>query len=395
MLVLATTASPGTASWQEASGVGWPAGVRTVATSGGQYTTIESALSGATAGTTILVFPGTYAAPAAGYTVTLGVSIVGLNPSTPVLGLAGTVNIDGSAVTATQIFSCRGNQTIANLSITSVAANTSGAVRVTGTGVVVDNVVIKGASLLAPGIKIESTGAALTNIFVEGSMLNAILTSGVSGFILNGLFTVVSADIITGDGASYLIDVASTTVQAEIYNVDVKVSNFAGIRTAATLICQNVSLTDNVGVAFDCVDASATFLSCINVSGSATFGLRAANTTVGLFVRATGCSFRGTTANVRVNVNAATVGPAFNTLPARSGIVVMSTGTSQVTVPYDTVGGTAYEGMSATAVLAEADAGLAISSVIWPGAGGVLTINATGNMTGDRDVRWFVDGECT
>lgn len=75
-----------------------PDGVITVATAGGDYTTVEAALAAAASGQTVWVFPGTYSAPAAGWTIPDGVNLIGVDATAVVLDCTG-MNPNASALT--------------------------------------------------------------------------------------------------------------------------------------------------------------------------------------------------------------------------------------------------------------------------------------------------------
>tara|TARA_R110002110_G_scaffold30588_19_gene108216 strand:- start:1929 stop:2273 length:345 start_codon:yes stop_codon:yes gene_type:complete len=82
------------------------------------------------------------------------------------------------------------------------------------------------------------------------------------------------------------------------------------------------------------------------------------------------------------------LGDRLNEIPKfRSGLAEVASGTSTIAVAV----GAAYDGTPAFATLGEAEAGIAVSSVVWNGSG-TLTITTTAVTTADRDVYWFVDG---
>lgn len=93
----ATSSTSGDASWGAAPG-GHPDGVIIVATAGGDYTTIEAALAVAVSGETVWVYPGTYTAPAAGWTIPDGVNLIGVDAQAVTLDCQG-LNPAGSALT--------------------------------------------------------------------------------------------------------------------------------------------------------------------------------------------------------------------------------------------------------------------------------------------------------
>lgn len=387
--------------WQSSSGALVPAwgNTRTVASSGGQYTTIESALSGATAGTTVLVFPGTYIAPAAGYTVPSGVSVIGVCP--PALStVTNYIHVDGVDCTS-HVFRLVGGNVLQNVSMTvpPTVLNSRGGIWVDGLGSEIRSVALKGdagcAAAGIPAIIVYAGNIVMRDICITGEWGSVLVANDDAAQVdLDGLYT--DNQGVTGVGGNAAIDWrggAAQTTQSVFSNIHLTLLNMAGFITAAegTSFLNNVffSNVDAGEVAFDFVDSPGVLIGCGNTGG--THGLRAANVTAGYRVKATGCSFIGSTISVLVDVPAGVRGTPGCVLPARTGSGTVSNGTALATVAAAAIGGTAYIGMPAFAVMTDNTDNIAIRSAIWVGTD--LLINTTGVTSGDRSVRWFVDGE--
>lgn len=362
----ATSSTSGDATWVNTSTLEFaPANTLIVAESGGQYTTIESAIAAAAAGDTVLVYPGSYTVPVAGYTVPADVTLQGVSRDECILNAS--TNSPAAAVTLGLA------SVVSDFEILMADGAGDVGVLMSGTSSVAKNLRIGTTATAANapvGISVSATACEIRDITYFTALGQGLVVTAAG---LVHAFNLNTAGTVTGTAATYFIDAAGTLY---LIGARLRITTGEGVRAnAATAVveCHAVNITINFE-GFRCEAAGELTLVGCRTSGRLS-GSAAANVIRSVYGNSD--YYNG------VNIPQAA---GDSILPMVSGEEIVPTGTSSVTFtcPY----GAGYNNRPAYAVLIDAEPGIAVSSCTW--AAGDLTITLTGNTTGDRRVAWTV-----
>lgn len=359
-----------------------PAGVIRVASSGGDYTTVEAALAVAVSGQMVLVYPGTYTVPEAGYGVPAGVVLQGVSRDLVVFdataGAASTgavllqgngaalggvhIQVENTAAGPTPYFACIAGA-FTGLEISSIRVSGSGAfdnagIDVLGTVTIQD---VELATSMTYGITLKWTDFAGSAVARVSSLRTA------DGITVTQLVATGSS----GGCTLWLSDVQANLAGGGLLSTGGGPNQFAYLN-GITAPGASIGLTAAVNPGHDPT------LSCFSVEAGAlsTTANQACNLTID------GSYFTS------VSIPSAS---ASSVLPDRSGTAVILSGASAVNVAAATVGGAGYDGKPAFFSLNETDGVLYPLRATWNGSG-QLTLTLSGATTADRTVAWSVEG---
>lgn len=338
------------------------AGVLTVATSGGQYTAIETALAAASSGQTVLVYPGTYTVPAAGYTVPAGVTLQGVSRDD--VNLSAVANSPAAAVTL-------GAASVVSDCTITMADGASDV-----------GVLMSGAASVAKGLRIGAATAVNATIGIHVTAANCEIrdvtyfTALAQGLVVGATGTAAAFDLstgafgVTGKAGDYFIDVAGVLY---LHGAFMRLLAGNGMRANAAIALEAEGCSINA----PCLLTGAGWLTLTGCYINDTLTASAAANTLrvsGSFVSAAA-------------LGAGTTGQ----LPPRSGTAEILSGNTSIAVAVADIGGAAYDGKPATATFKESDGVIDVVNCTWDGSGN-LTINVSAAVAANRDVSWFIPG---